>query len=646
MRLSNHARLGLHTQHRFVASTNSTCYVCGVTGTLVGVGCEESHVGSAAFRRNKLIFERLQGGTSDQLDCAADKSSSNFSKALDGDTRITPGAPSPTLTGKLTPAAAFWKQAGNKSAAGISSALRLDEGVTASELVAAHRRKPPPLSPRHIWEAVSKNVLLLAEFNLPRHSQRLSRVNTALKFLRDHHVILHSPLRWSGGNEPTASGENSSTVSEVGNAINTWNVSSPFYRVAMVGEVQLRSEVTARMTKLFPLDAILSGKESTASESLGSAATLSELISESYGEDNLAKLFDSLEMGRILERQGRRQLPLTNKQKASMLCAVVGELHWFAVRTKATDRSKVTALFPPSDVLILHVLAIHTLEVITASLVYQMVEPTAMNLLRYAWPFFTSTFVEQVADKTPVLSKVMRLAESPRSFDPLTDTLVNLLPREPSEIIRRVSILVEAEKGAIDLNLRHSLDVLDKGISRVQSKLENLRTLSALPGSGADGRPADVDMLKKRRLQPAPSDWKAREESYKKKLDALSNTAAQLQERCSKQKAAVDAKYTDMVVALKAAAGGKMSPVTSVNNPVLVSPLLHHHRFLPGTTIRREVSHSEVALNYHPLVAKCSLHDTGAICPAYVSSAPSKRVEDVKGPAFMGLSKFVAQMQV
>lgn len=74
-------------------------------------------------------------------------------------------------------------------------------------------------------------------------------------------------------------------------------------------------------------------------------------------------------------RQYRAEYTLTPHQKASMLCAVLGELRWFAARTRPAYRTHNNAIFPPSDVLILHVLATHLVECIPAEMLFVELQP-------------------------------------------------------------------------------------------------------------------------------------------------------------------------------------------------------------------------------------------------------------------------------
>jgi hypothetical protein len=110
----------------------------------------------------------------------------------------------------------------------------------------------------------------------------------------------------------------------------------------------------------------------------------------------LANLYDLADLGRLVHPRAARELhPLSAQQKASLLLAIVAELRWFVARTKATDRTHNNALFPPSDVLVLHVLASHCVEAICGELVYGTLKPR-LTALRTRWRNFDASLVSQL----------------------------------------------------------------------------------------------------------------------------------------------------------------------------------------------------------------------------------------------------------
>jgi len=167
----------------------------------------------------------------------------------------------------------------------------------------------------------------------------------------------------------------------------------------------------------------------------------SELCLRCLSDDALARVFDSCQMGRLVEAQGRRASPPTSLQKASMLKAVVCELFWFCERTRANDRTHNNALFPPSDVLILHVLAAHVVEALSGEMVFSQIEPIASAARQRAWPRFSESQVHQVLKLSPKTPAAMSLADGPRPFEEGLDGLrgVSGAPEDLAAILPRAA---------------------------------------------------------------------------------------------------------------------------------------------------------------------------------------------------------------
>ncbi|KAG8347067.1 hypothetical protein TRVL_02113 [Trypanosoma vivax] len=130
----------------------------------------------------------------------------------------------------------------------------------------------------------------------------------------------------------------------------------------------LKTEVRGRLLRLFPVI---------------DAATFAAVSSSVVSESALCALFDSLSMKSLVGAKPDgpdRGWSLTARQRSNMLCAIVGEMSWFAARTRAMDRTHNNALFPPSDALILHVLCCHVLESIPAELLYAVIEPKVRRI--------------------------------------------------------------------------------------------------------------------------------------------------------------------------------------------------------------------------------------------------------------------------
>eukprot|EP00796_Vickermania_ingenoplastis_P008769 gene8769-6170_t len=266
--------------------------------------------------------------------------------------------------------------------------------------------------------------------------RRQAKLRGALRFLRRHNVLLHSLLFY---------------VPELpGASRGTWNTTGEFARLRLYGEAYLQAELRTRLLKLLPdcpQDVFVT------------------CLERFFGEDSYVRLFDALDMASLVgarppkpeklrtkvrtypkappgpekvassgaitarrppseaqevlrrARKTHRQVyQLTAHQKASMLCAVLGELRWFCARTRPTHRTHNNAIFPPSDVLILHVLAQHMVECIPAEMVFEMLQPH-LHRLQETWENFNTSLPSQLKERyTPNASKY-RLAPQPAALD-------------------------------------------------------------------------------------------------------------------------------------------------------------------------------------------------------------------------------------
>ncbi|KPI86801.1 putative MP44 [Leptomonas seymouri] len=208
-----------------------------------------------------------------------------------------------------------------------------------------------PLPARKVYDELANRSRIVEEFHFSKTSRRLSHQRLALAFLRRYNVLLHSLLFFSENTQ-------------------TWNTTPEFQRLALFGESILATEVRGRLLKLFP-DVPFS--------------VLVQAQSSIVGEKGLCLAFDRYELKAIVgakPQEKRQRGKFTSEQKCHMFCAVIGEMHWFVARTRPTDRTHNNALFPPSDVLILHVLCAHLLECIPAELIYRMLEPIIADMKR------------------------------------------------------------------------------------------------------------------------------------------------------------------------------------------------------------------------------------------------------------------------
>lgn len=132
------------------------------------------------------------------------------------------------------------------------------------------------------------------------------------------------------------------------------------------------------------------------------------------------RLLPTLEARTALQVQRtvyRQQYSFSVDEKASMLCAIVGELRWFSCRTRPTHRTHNNAIFPPSDVLILHVLATHVVESIPAEMIVSLVQPS-LEMLTRRWPCIGVSLPSQLHKRwTPSPSRY-RLTLFPKRFEP------------------------------------------------------------------------------------------------------------------------------------------------------------------------------------------------------------------------------------
>ncbi|KPA73506.1 putative mitochondrial MP44 [Leptomonas pyrrhocoris] len=208
-----------------------------------------------------------------------------------------------------------------------------------------------PLPARNVYDELANRSRVVEEFHFSKTNRRISHQCLALAFLRRYNVLLHSLLFFSENTQ-------------------TWNTTSEFQRLALFGESILAAEVRGRLLKLFP-DIPYS--------------VLVQALPAIVGEEGLCFAFDRYDLKAIVgakPQEKQRRGKFTAEQQCHMFCAVIGEMYWFVARTRPTDRTHNNALFPPSDVLILHVLCSHLLECIPAELIYRLLEPVIADMKR------------------------------------------------------------------------------------------------------------------------------------------------------------------------------------------------------------------------------------------------------------------------
>ncbi|GET89675.1 mp44, putative [Leishmania tarentolae] len=266
----------------------------------------------------------------------------------------SPGRPasSKNLVAPSTGSSSFAHRAGRMASPPTTLLLDANLRNTLRSLLIERLCSPTqPLPAKHLYDELASRSRLVEEFHFSKTSRRITRQRLALQFLRRYNVLLHSLLFYS-------------------EATRTWNTTTEFHRLAIFGESVLLTEVRTRLLKLFPTIPYTAYVQS---------------LPYMVGEDALAAAFDRYEMQNIVgvrPSNRRRGTPLTRMQKSHMLCALIAEMYWFTARTKPTDLTHNNALFPPSDVLILHVLSTHLLESLPAELIYNVVEPIVVDIKR------------------------------------------------------------------------------------------------------------------------------------------------------------------------------------------------------------------------------------------------------------------------
>jgi hypothetical protein len=228
--------------------------------------------------------------------------------------------------------------------------------------------KDDPQALRDFWQTTAHRERLVEEFSSPKSSRRVAHLSKAIHFLKNHNVLVHGSLHPSPNS--------------------CWNVTSEFSRVAAFGESVLRNELCLRVLKLFP-----SIEDNS----------MTELIDHCCSSHWVTSLYDLLQLNGLLDRRMRRHVKPTQLQKQSIVLAMLGEMHWFALRTKATDRTHNNALFPPSDVLILHSLCAHSVESIVVELLASCFEQPLLEV-KPLWKNFHCSLPSQILTHPRTLS--------------------------------------------------------------------------------------------------------------------------------------------------------------------------------------------------------------------------------------------------
>lgn len=245
----------------------------------------------------------------------------------------------------------------------------LDENVACilGESMTSHSRV---VCLKELWQEFGNRDKMLSEFCSESSSTRLGHISTSLQFLKDHNVVSHGLLHFKESSK-------------------RWCVSRDFERAAGFGECILRNEISTRILAAMPnID----------------EASFYELCRRSVSPHQTQKLYDSMHLNRLLQKE-RRRFKLNEFHKHSMLLAILGEMQWFTLRTKATERTLNNALFPPSDVLILHALCAHAIEgIIVEAILNQLHE--AIRILKDSWRNFHCSTVQQLKMKPRTINRL------------------------------------------------------------------------------------------------------------------------------------------------------------------------------------------------------------------------------------------------
>jgi hypothetical protein len=239
------------------------------------------------------------------------------------------------------------------SGATVACATSNSAAASVVDRLVAERIATPDAPPLDgLWRELSNGMKLVDAFNHRTMRRRHTSVASMLQFLADHNVLLHSLYRFDDGAK-------------------AWNVSkSDFARLCLTGETLLRAEAAQRLHRTFPS---LQTDELVA------------LTAEATCAERLVTWYDDHVMKSICRpKAARRAAPPTDDMKVRAVYATLAELNWFVIKTKATDRTHNNALFPPSDALILHVLAAHVVEATLAGLTTEMFLP-AVAAAKQRW---------------------------------------------------------------------------------------------------------------------------------------------------------------------------------------------------------------------------------------------------------------------
>ena len=213
-----------------------------------------------------------------------------------------------------------------------------------------------------MWDHIRLDFDAVDVINAEKLRRRRRRLGSTLKYLRESNVLVHSLLRRPADAAPGPSG---------------FAVSHSFTKLAFIGENNARFVVADRVARLFP------------TASAGEVTAILDMVLRRHTLDVMYGLleFDAhLPPGAVSDADAAaapaaagdaKEKPSTvapartsDEQRASMLLAVLGELHAHSSRDKPTAVAAKSA----ADALVLTVLSQHAVDNIYSELVHHVLQ--------------------------------------------------------------------------------------------------------------------------------------------------------------------------------------------------------------------------------------------------------------------------------
>jgi hypothetical protein len=207
-----------------------------------------------------------------------------------------------------------------------------------------------------MWDHIRLDFDAVDTINAEKLRRRRRRLGSTLKYLRESNVLVHSVLRRAAAAPAGPSG---------------CSVSRSFTKMAFIGEGNARFVVADRVARLFPKAA---------------AAELSAICDTVLRRHTLEVMYGLLELDThlppgVVSAPGDDATPAikpataavastTDEQRASVVLAILGELHAHSSKDKPTS----VAHKSQADTLVLNVLASHATDNIYSELVHHVLQ--------------------------------------------------------------------------------------------------------------------------------------------------------------------------------------------------------------------------------------------------------------------------------